>query len=263
MASLVASVLRRTRRQLPGGIAAGLSATPRVRVSLLVGAVAAAVALEVAVPTATDDVPMAKAETVGMSYHASPASTTTSRAHGPRRDRRRRHPGRAQRQGRPLRGQGCRTRKTARMQKDTIFSLMSMTKPIVSTALMMLWEDGRFLLDDPISKWLPSYANKQVMENGKLVGQAGHHPPRPHAHLGPHAHRAPVSQREPHGHPGQRDAAAERQRAAAGAGPRRRRRSPRRSSAPRRCRWTSSRARGGNTDRRRTTSPSSSRRWPG
>jgi CubicO group peptidase (beta-lactamase class C family) len=55
------------------------------------------------------------------------------------------------------------------MQKDTIFSLMSMTKPIVSTALMMLWEEGRFLLDDPIAKWLPSYADKQVMEQGKLV----------------------------------------------------------------------------------------------
>jgi CubicO group peptidase (beta-lactamase class C family) len=50
------------------------------------------------------------------------------------------------------------------MEKDTIFSLMSMTKPIVSTALMMLWEEGRFMLDDPISKWLPAYANKQVLD---------------------------------------------------------------------------------------------------
>jgi CubicO group peptidase (beta-lactamase class C family) len=50
------------------------------------------------------------------------------------------------------------------MERDTIFSLMSMTKPIVSTALMMLWEDGKFMLDDPISKWLPSYANKQVLD---------------------------------------------------------------------------------------------------
>ena len=57
----------------------------------------------------------------------------------------------------------------APMEKDTIFSLMSMTKPIVSTALMMLWEEGRFMLDDPISNWLPAYANKQVMENGRLV----------------------------------------------------------------------------------------------
>ncbi len=50
------------------------------------------------------------------------------------------------------------------MEKDAIFSLASMTKPIVSTALMMLWEDGRFMLDDPIAKWLPSYANKQVLD---------------------------------------------------------------------------------------------------
>jgi CubicO group peptidase (beta-lactamase class C family) len=55
------------------------------------------------------------------------------------------------------------------MQKDTIFTLMSMTKPIVSAALMMLWEDGKFMLDDPIAKWLPAYADKMVLEDGKLV----------------------------------------------------------------------------------------------
>ena len=55
------------------------------------------------------------------------------------------------------------------MPKDAIFALASMTKPIVSTALMMLWEEGKFRLDDPISKWLPSYANKMVMVDGKLV----------------------------------------------------------------------------------------------
>jgi len=61
--------------------------------------------------------------------------------------------------------QGSRYKEeNAPMQKDTIFSLMSMTKPIASTALMMLWEDGRFMLDDPISKWLPSYANKTVID---------------------------------------------------------------------------------------------------
>lgn len=66
--------------------------------------------------------------------------------------------------------QGLRSREDrAPMQRDTIFSLMSMTKPIVSTALMMLWEEGRFLLDDPIAKWLPAYADKQVRENGQLV----------------------------------------------------------------------------------------------
>ena len=50
------------------------------------------------------------------------------------------------------------------MEKDAIFSLASMTKPIVSAALMMLWEEGKFMLDDPIAKWLPSYANKQVLD---------------------------------------------------------------------------------------------------
>ncbi len=51
------------------------------------------------------------------------------------------------------------------MTKDTIFVLMSMTKPIVSTALMMLFEEGRFLLDDPISKWIPEYENHAVRIN--------------------------------------------------------------------------------------------------
>ena len=38
----------------------------------------------------------------------------------------------------------------APMAKDTIFRIYSMTKPVVSVAAMMLWEQGRFLLDDPI-----------------------------------------------------------------------------------------------------------------
>jgi len=58
----------------------------------------------------------------------------------------------------------------APMQRDTIFTLMSMTKPIVSTALMMLLEEGKVTLEDPISRWLPQYADKMVMlENGGLV----------------------------------------------------------------------------------------------
>ncbi|MFN9492256.1 MAG: serine hydrolase domain-containing protein, partial [Sphingobacteriales bacterium] len=39
------------------------------------------------------------------------------------------------------------------MQKDHIFRIASMTKPIVTTAVMMLWEEGKFSLDDPISKF--------------------------------------------------------------------------------------------------------------
>ncbi len=49
------------------------------------------------------------------------------------------------------------------MTEDTIFFIMSMTKPIVSTALMMLYEEGRFLLTDPVTKWIPEIAGKQVL----------------------------------------------------------------------------------------------------
>ncbi len=48
------------------------------------------------------------------------------------------------------------------MEVDDIFVIMSMTKTIVSTALMMLHEEGRFLLTDPISNWLPEFAEMQV-----------------------------------------------------------------------------------------------------
>ncbi len=49
------------------------------------------------------------------------------------------------------------------MPTDAIFVIMSMTKPIVSAALMMLFEEGHFLLDDPISDYLPEYADKMVL----------------------------------------------------------------------------------------------------
>ncbi len=55
------------------------------------------------------------------------------------------------------------------MTHDSIFEMMSMTKPIVSTALMMLFEEGRFLLDDPIAKWLPEYAHHTVRINADGV----------------------------------------------------------------------------------------------
>ncbi len=51
------------------------------------------------------------------------------------------------------------------MTKDDIFVLMSMTKPVVSSALMMLFEEGKFLLDDPIAKWIPEYENHMVRIN--------------------------------------------------------------------------------------------------
>jgi CubicO group peptidase (beta-lactamase class C family) len=50
----------------------------------------------------------------------------------------------------------------APMHKDTIFRFYSMTKPIVSVAAMMLWEEGRVLLNDPIAKYIPDFAARKV-----------------------------------------------------------------------------------------------------
>jgi len=54
------------------------------------------------------------------------------------------------------------------MPKDAIFSIASMTKPMVSVAIMALEEDGRLRLSDPIGKYLPGLANMRVAaETGK------------------------------------------------------------------------------------------------
>ena len=50
----------------------------------------------------------------------------------------------------------------AAMVHDAIFRLYSMTKPIVSVAALMLMEEGRFLLSDPVARYLPEFANAQV-----------------------------------------------------------------------------------------------------
>jgi len=60
----------------------------------------------------------------------------------------------------------------AAMTADSIFRIYSMTKPIVSVAAMMLWEEGRFLLSDPIAKYLPELGNVRVaVEQGADIGQ--------------------------------------------------------------------------------------------
>jgi CubicO group peptidase (beta-lactamase class C family) len=56
---------------------------------------------------------------------------------------------------------------SAPMTKDSIFRIFSMTKPIVSVGIMMLLEDGHFLLTDPVAKFIPEFANQKVgVENG-------------------------------------------------------------------------------------------------
>ena len=49
---------------------------------------------------------------------------------------------------------------------DTIFRIYSMSKPITSVALMSLWEEAHFLLDDPVDKLIPSWRDLRVFEGG-------------------------------------------------------------------------------------------------
>ena len=55
--------------------------------------------------------------------------------------------------------------KGRKMKRDDIFRIASQTKAITSTAVMMLWEMGKFRLDDPISKYIPEFKNQQVLKS--------------------------------------------------------------------------------------------------
>ncbi|MHB1307705.1 MAG: serine hydrolase domain-containing protein [Limisphaerales bacterium] len=50
------------------------------------------------------------------------------------------------------------------LHRDDIFRIASQTKAITATAVMMLWEEGRFQLDDPISKFIPEFNDAQVLK---------------------------------------------------------------------------------------------------
>ncbi|MFW6290476.1 MAG: serine hydrolase domain-containing protein [Mariniphaga sp.] len=51
-----------------------------------------------------------------------------------------------------------------KLKRDDIFRIASQTKAITSTAVMMLWEEGKFRLDDPISMYIPEFKNTQVLK---------------------------------------------------------------------------------------------------
>lgn len=57
------------------------------------------------------------------------------------------------------------------MQRDAIFRIYSMTKPVVSVAVMMLMEQGKLLLSDPVAQYLPEFANQKVAveRDGQVV----------------------------------------------------------------------------------------------
>ena len=48
------------------------------------------------------------------------------------------------------------------MEEDAIFRIYSMSKPITAVALMMLYEEGKFFLNDPIARYIPELANLEV-----------------------------------------------------------------------------------------------------
>lgn len=65
------------------------------------------------------------------------------------------------------------------MNDDTIFRIYSMTKPITSVAVMMLYEQGAFQLDDPIGKFIPAFNDTEVFARGDLEEYSTRKPSRP------------------------------------------------------------------------------------
>jgi CubicO group peptidase (beta-lactamase class C family) len=55
------------------------------------------------------------------------------------------------------------------MDRDAIFRLMSMTKPVIALAALTLYDEGKFSLDEPISKYLPEWKEPKVKEGGAVV----------------------------------------------------------------------------------------------
>lgn len=62
-------------------------------------------------------------------------------------------------------------------RRDTLVQIFSMTKPVTGVALMQLWEQGRFRLDDPLAKYLPDFAGVQVYAGEDAAGHPILRPP--------------------------------------------------------------------------------------
>ncbi len=66
------------------------------------------------------------------------------------------------------------------VEKDTIFRIYSMTKPIIGVALMTYYDEGRFTLDDPVSKFIPEFADLKVAKedgpDGMPITENADHP---------------------------------------------------------------------------------------
>ena len=78
------------------------------------------------------------------------------------------------------------------MKKDSMFCIASMTKPVTATALMILRDEGRLALTDPVSKYIPAFKGREVRRQAPASTD---HALRPgHSHLGPR--RQPAETRE-------------------------------------------------------------------
>src|SRR5215469_1314788 len=51
------------------------------------------------------------------------------------------------------------------MERDTLFRIASLTKPITSVAALMLLDEGRFTLDEPITRWAPEFSEMRVLRS--------------------------------------------------------------------------------------------------
>ena len=56
------------------------------------------------------------------------------------------------------------------MAADTMFGIMSMTKPITATALMILVDEGKLSLDDPVEKYIPAFADAKLTTASRSAG---------------------------------------------------------------------------------------------
>jgi len=79
-----------------------------------------------------------------------------------------------------FKSQGMRDReRRTPMADDTVFRLYSMTKPITSVALMTLYEQGHFQLNDPVSRFIPSWRGHKVWVSGEGASMETAAPARP------------------------------------------------------------------------------------
>ena len=90
------------------------------------------------------------------------------------------------------------------MTEDTIFRIYSMSKPITSLAVLMLYEEGRFLLTDPVAKYIPAFKDTPVFVRETEAGVETEPPTRPMSILDLLRHTSGLSYPNPQGLPVER-----------------------------------------------------------